>query len=59
MGQKNFNGIKIVCAVCGSDNILEKSWFNPNTGENFGWDESDECYCKQCNCMREWKEEKV
>ena len=53
---KNLNGIKIVCGVCGSDNIMERSWFNPNTGENFGWDESDECYCNSCKCMRPWKE---
>ena len=53
---ENLNGVKIVCAVCGSDNIMEKSWFNPNTGESFGWDESDECYCNHCGCMREWKE---
>lgn len=54
--KKNFNGVKIVCAECGSDDILEKAWFNPNTGENFGWDESDECYCNHCGKITEWKE---
>ena len=53
---KNLNGIKIVCSKCGSDNILEKRWFNPNTGEDFGWDESEECYCKVCKEITFWKE---
>ena len=50
--KNNFNGVKIVCAECGSDD----AWFNPNTGENFGWDEGDECYCKHCCKMTAWKE---
>ena len=54
--KKNFNGVKIVCTECGSDDILERAWFNPNTGENFGWDESDECYCTHCGKFTEWKE---
>lgn len=54
--KQNINGVKIVCAECGSDNILERAWFNPNTGENFGWDESGECYCNHCGKFTEWKE---
>lgn len=57
MCEKNINGVKIVCAECGSDDIMEKSWFNPNTGENFGWDESDECYCNNCKKITQWAEE--
>jgi hypothetical protein len=52
----SLNGIKIVCSKCGSSNILEKMWFNPNSGETFGWDESDECYCKDCCEMTTWVE---
>lgn len=51
--------IKIVCPECGSDNILERKWFNPNTGEDKGWDESDECYCCECGKMVQWKEVSV
>ena len=47
---------KIVCAECGSEDIMEKLWFNPNTAEVFGWDEDDLCYCKNCGKMTEWKE---
>ena len=54
--KNNFNGVKIVCAECGSDDVLERAWFNPNTSENFGWDEGDECYCKHCCKMTAWKE---
>ena len=48
---------KIVCAVCGSDDIMLKNWYNPNTLEAFGWDESEECFCKHCNEMTPWAEE--
>ncbi len=47
---------KIVCAECGSDDIKEKMWFNPNTAEVFGWDEDDLCFCNNCGKMTEWKE---
>lgn len=53
---KNLKAIKVVCSKCGSSNIMEKMWFNPNTGETFGWDESDECYCKDCGEITNWIE---
>ena len=56
MAKESVNGVKIVCSECGSDDIMEKSWFNPNTGESFGWDESEECYCKRCGKLTQWKE---
>ena len=54
----SLNGVEIICSECGSANIWLKMWFNPNTGESFGWDESDECYCNNCKKLTTWKEEK-
>ena len=45
-----------VCSKCGSANIQERSWFNPNTGENYGWDGTDDCYCLDCQELTTWSE---
>jgi len=39
-----------VCKKCGSDNIIQLEWRNPNTGELscLGPDEKQNRYCEEC-----------
>ncbi len=45
---------KLVCSVCGSEDIEVKGWFNPNflnintTCVNFDISEEEDCYCNNC-----------
>lgn len=43
-----------VCEVCGSKNVCEKIWIDPNTGENKGYavfNDVDQ-WCDDCNDHR-------
>lgn len=52
-----------VCTHCGSSNIEVRTWVNPNTRE-VSEDElitvfDDECYCNNCESMRDYKIETI
>ena len=37
-----------VCPLCGSDNVEMKAWINPNTNSVSYPDETEDCWC--CDC---------
>lgn len=42
--------IKVVCSECGSDDVQQKMWVNPNTNEIDGtaYLDNEDSYCKDC-----------
>ena len=43
------------CKECGSIEIEEKWWVNPNTMEIGEWCEKDDCWCNHCQDMQPYK----